>query len=269
MSPPISARSRIRTRLFGELVTAEGRLLHLGQGTHCSRYEFFSGDSDTSMQVVQICNGRVSYLIKTHGGQSWLEFIDLNRIAGRTSPDTDFAGSPNTWMATGGLTGLLEHLAKSFEFNSPRKLEIGGIPMVSIRGQWRRGRLQQLLQGQINLGDNDTQIEWGQLPPQLPHAVEIILGNDEFAPLFPYRMIFHQYENDGQAKPLVSMEMYEVEKVERMDVSLFSVQQGEFASTVDATSRFENQLEFYQQMAKANRNDTRHANSNQPSTDNR
>ena len=268
-SPAITAKSRIRTRLFGELVTAEGQLVHLGQGTNRSRFEFYSGDAGSVIQIVQICDGQVSYVIKTVNGQSTLELIDLYRLAEKTNSDTKFAGTASAWLATGGLTSLLDHLARSFDFNTPQKTQIDGIPMLTIRGQWRLGRLQQLLQGQVNLDGAQSTVRWDQLPPQLPHAVEIILGNDEFMPLFPYQIVFYQYQPDGQARPLVSMEMYEVDKVESIDPSLFTVNSNNIDSSINATSRYENQIEFYQHMAKLNRENVRQADANTQSTDNR
>jgi hypothetical protein len=67
---------------------------------------------------------------------------------------------------------------------------------------------------------------WRELPPHLPHAVQFTIGTDEPFPLFPYRVEFLQYQTQNEqvvAKPVVSLELYEVTAVDHVPAALFQV----------------------------------------------
>ncbi len=95
-----------------------------------------------------------------------------------------------------------------------------------MRGFWRPEQLQRLLTHQVEPGLLTPPIKWQDLPVQIPHAIELHLGADDFLYLFPYRIRFLQFtksQDFESAREIVRMEMNEVTRLDNVDESLFVI----------------------------------------------
>ncbi len=117
-------------------------------------------------------------------------------------------------------------MSKAFSFQPPRSAKLDGIPVTIVQGRWKQDALVRLLEGQVDADKLTADDWWRHLPPHLPHSVELTLGADDRFPLFPYRVVFSQYQLSGDAvvsKPIVILELFEVEQVESIPDQTFRI----------------------------------------------
>lgn len=122
------------------------------------------------------------------------------------------------WMLLGGLSRLLASLEKNFDYGAPRQATLSGVPVLLVRGRWKPASLARLT------GDKKL----GEVPPHLPHEVELALaepGADP--PLFPYRIEYLRHSADGQEQaggrgtPLTVIEFFEVRRPNNLEPQQF------------------------------------------------
>jgi hypothetical protein len=240
-SPAVESKVVLTVDLFHQQLVTEGRYIQLGQGSRKSRLDFEYEDEDLG-KLTQICDGRFFYSLQESSQGKSLSFVDLYQLA--KADQQAMVANPTAWMATGGLSSLLQHLAEAFDFEPITRGEIGGIPTLVLRGAWKPSYLKRLMENQVDPKYLESPIQWSALPPQLPHAVEIHLGADDFLPLFPYRITFQQYDRPGDmnaGQPIVRFEMTEVSKLESVDQEWFIVQSGD-SPQVDLTEELANRV---------------------------
>ncbi len=179
-SLPLAASARLSVNLFDQHIVSEGRYIQAGQGSKRARLEFEFGDLHNPKTIQQICNGRFYYRYERMDVKPALHLADLTKVS-----DADrhlLIANPSTWMATGGLSSLLESLANNFDLTTVAESTLAGTPVLVIHGAWKQDRIRRLLVGQVDdllIGES---IRWDQLPEHLPHSVEVTLGNDDFFP---------------------------------------------------------------------------------------
>ena len=241
-SPPIQSLARLEVEMFQQHVRTEGRYLQQGQGSGKTRLEFRypTGQSSSAQEIgklTQICDGQYYYRINEFAGKRELASANLEEVARLGLQPLGI--QPTTWMQTGGLASLMEHLAVSFDFDPPVETEISNIPAVLLRGTWKLGVLKHVLAEQVEQKWLEAPVRWDRLPPQLPHMVEIYLAADDFLPLFPYQISFQQFNpsnknrNDApqarslaiteNRRPIVTIKFQEVSKVPGISDDLFRV----------------------------------------------
>lgn len=223
-SSPLQCATRMQINLFDQKFIASGRYLQMGQGSGMSRLEFSFDDDDRPGKILQICSHGYYYRFRTTGRTPELNVADLRQIA--KSDSGHILATPNTWMATGGLASLLKNLSTNFEFDQPEATTLGEIPVWKFRGRWNEQRLKRILFGQVKYAIIKNQIQWDKMPTQVPHSCEIVLGRDQFFPLFPYRIAFFKNEKVGQTlktKQVVALELYDLNKHANLDGQLFEV----------------------------------------------
>lgn len=221
---PLQCATRMQVNLFDEQLIASGRYFQMGQGSGMSRLEFSFGDEDQPRKILQICSHGYYYRFRTTRENPELNVADLRQIA--QSDSGSILATPNTWMATGGLASLMKNLASNFEFDAVEPSMLGDVPVWKFRGRWNEQRLKRILFGQVKYGLIKNQIQWEKLPAQVPHACEIVLGRDDFFPLFPYRIAF--LKDDLAAKKttttkIVELELYDLNKNAKLNTNLFEV----------------------------------------------
>ena len=248
--PPVQSKSRLKINLFDQSLLLEGEYLHAGQNRGKTRFDFEVTTVASRIHITQICDGETLLLQKDRDGKKEISHANLAIVAGATSPEIPFAGSPANRLGMGGVGSLLQQLESSFDFDPPQPQMLGGITTWKITGSWKPGRLRQILQNYVDPKWIGPEIDWEKLPPQIPHTVEINLGNDQFLPLFPYRIVFSRYQvSDAESKlvPTVTIEMYEVNKRDYLDDGNFRLETTGQTS-VNITSRFSDRLEQFKQI---------------------
>lgn len=191
---PIGSELKLEASLLSQQVVAIGNYFQLGQGTFKTRLELSFSIAENGHEVpagttFQLCDGRFVYSLQNHVANETadeqpreeplaeLEFVDLHRVRAAAG---ERAGSitPTGWVATGGLAGLLQHLASAFNFGPPETRADGSIV---LRGSWNFTAAKSLVGdhvaklGPTGSANQTQQIAWGDFPPQLPHGIELVL----------------------------------------------------------------------------------------------
>ena len=242
-SPPISCKSRMKIDLFGQRVIGNGQFLNSGEGRGLTRMDLsFEVSDETELVVSQICDGKFFYRVEQLGKQRSIEFLDLSEFA--QNGETGVSENPTQWLSRSGTISLLQNLGTAFDFKPPASEAVGGLNMLHLRGQWKPSAISNILNGKSVHLDKDTQtVNWRRLPKQVPHGVDVYLGNDEFLPLFPYRIVFFQIDSEDEnvKHAVVTMELYEVEKVAAPPIDLFRVNTND-SRQIDLSSAYRERI---------------------------
>ncbi len=252
-STPMRSTARLRMNMFGQKFVAEGSYLQMGQGSGRTKLEFAFGDPDYPSRLLQVCDGRFYYRLASNHEASSLEFVDLLQVA--QADQQQLIGSPSSWMTMGGLPGLLQNTASAFEFQPVEQSQLGDIPVFHIRGKWKKEFLTRILGGTVDRAWIENSMQWHQLPEQLPHVVEIYLGNNSFFPLFPYRIEFLRLDKDEDGtnlKRVFTFELYEVNKLAEISDELFKINY-EDITPINITNEFIRRIEQLRPAQTANR----------------
>ena len=228
-SDALRAAARLTVNLFQQGLVANGQYSQLGQGSGFAKLEFDVGDDENRMQIVQICNRGIYYRFQTTPEDPTLQIADLRRIS--ETDAFDLFANQNTWMATGGISSLIENLVQNFEFESVKETKIGETPVYKIRGKWNEDRLKRFLFGQVKHVAIKDGVDWRELPVHIPQYCEVLIGNDDYFPLFPYRITFLKQPFDDTDKfsepiAIVSLDLYELEKNAQLQSNDFDVNFG-------------------------------------------
>ena len=238
-SGPVACKARISISMFDQEIEGTGQYLHAGQGTDMTRLDLaFQIDEETELTWNQICDGQFFYWIETFEGKREINFIDTTELN-----DFDSLGqsAPTRWLTQSGMASLLQNLSEAFEFIAPTGKEVGGIEMLHLRGQWKTESLRNVFAG--GFGTRKEVIDWSKLPPQVPHRVEVFLGNDDYMPLFPYRVVFSKVdpESDTLTSPVMTFELFEVQKLTSISNEYFQVT-GNNSEQTDLSDSYRDQI---------------------------
>ena len=230
--------------MFEQHISGPGRYYQKGQGSRLSRIEFQFGTEDSAVQLNQLCDGDFLYNLTTAYGKSNLEFVDLRQLNSTTNVDEPDLSS---WLSVGSLAGLMQQLSRHFEFSAPVQEQLDGIPVIKLVGQWKQPALARLMEGQVDAAHFENGIAWSALPKHLPHRVRLTLGNEQQFPLFPYQIIFDQFETvSGKqvARPIVTLELFEVELADDLPDKMFALPSTD-ARPNDATEFYRNRIKQF------------------------
>jgi hypothetical protein len=248
-SVPLEANVRITMDLFQQPLVANGRYYQQGQGTTKARLEFANGTGDNAIKITQLCDGRFNFSKQTVGHEKLLESVDLEKVAEASQSTAAGLVNPASILSIGSVSSLMQNLAQWFDFETPSQTELGGISMLRVKGQWKPQILKSFISDLVDDKLLEPEINWGEVPPQIPHAVEITLGNDQFLPLFPYRIVFLQYGDNPQAgdRQVMQLELFEVGKLNQLAENAFNID-SEDTQPVDTTERYVQRIQQYQSM---------------------
>lgn len=241
-SPPIQCQYRTKINMFDQQVYAMGRYFNAGQGSGQTRLDQkIELDDGNALEINQICDGKFFYRIEQLGELRKIEFLDLSEFDpenGGKIPD-----NPTQWLSRAGTISLLRNLGTAFDFSTPAQETMSGLNVLHLRGQWKPAAIDRILHSKKKHIDPKTgAVNWNRLPNQIPHGVDVYLGNDDFLPLFPYRIVFFQYESKTNLKrAIVTMELYDVEKVPALSPDLFRVR-GDDSQQVDLSSAYHQRI---------------------------
>ncbi len=227
--PPLHAKARFKIDLLEQQLAAPGEYWHQGQGSRKTRLEFAYQSDSSRFQILQICDGRYFYWYRKLNADTQLEFVDLKQIESVDNESSPFIAGRRAWDAVGGLSSMMDHIAKTFHFEPVQQGTLDGIPVVVIQGRWREDSLARLLEGQVDSAKLAGEDWWQKLPPHLPHMVKFTIGTEAPFRWFPYRVEFLQYQTVDKkvvARPIVTLELYEVSAVATVPESLFQIAAG-------------------------------------------
>jgi hypothetical protein len=225
---PLHAKARFCIDLLDQQFAAPGEYWQQGQGTRKSRLEFSYQQNDDRLHVFQVCDGRCFYWYRTFNDDAHLEYVDLQQIeeSESDSEQAPLVSGGQAWNSVGGLSSMLEHIANTFHFEPVQQAMLDEMPVYLVRGRWKAESLARLMEGQVEPEKLARDDWWKFLPRHLPHEVRLILGADRPFQLFPYRIEFLQYEQDGNrvaSRSVVSLELYEVESKTEIADAFFQV----------------------------------------------
>jgi hypothetical protein len=227
--PPLHAKARFKVDLVGQQIAAPGEYWQQGNGSRKTRLEFSFQSDASRLQILQICDGRYFYWFRKLNAESHLEFVDLQQLEAIKAEPSPFIAGRRAWDTVGGLSSLMDHAGRMFEFQPVRRGTLDGIPVLVIEGRWRRESLARLLEGQLDPKQLEKDDWWRHVPPHLPHQVRFTLGMDDPLRLFPYRIEFLQHRSGnagGVTHPVVTLELYEVATIADPPQSLFQITAG-------------------------------------------
>jgi len=244
----IQSQIRFRIDLAGQNLLGNGMYVQLGDGPE-KLLRF-----DLKLQVGQ----RVAALQQISGQQYFWIRRDLPPASNKVSRvnlrsirnavtkkhaaadrDADLNGSlaspaDDAWLLLGGLPALLESLSRDFDFGPARAGEIelpGGnslptrTPVWAVSGVWKKERWEELTTSPAK--------KKVAAPPLLPQRVDLVLHRSEQSfPLFPYRVLYYGPSETGGAgegslRPIVSMELFNLQTAANLDPRDFDYNPGE------------------------------------------
>ena len=227
--PAFESSVSVQAAFFGQYVAGSGVYIQAGQGAGKARttlaFHLPSADQEKltsqatppQQKVTNLCDGRFVYRLHEDlvEGEQTLEFYDLQKIKNSKSdrkempsiqrPDIPLA--PGELMAS-GMAGLLQHLADDFRFAIIAEETTAGRSRL-LRGTWQPSRVQSLVELNSDSGNQQADLSWSHLPPNLPHAVELSLDRNSEWELFPSRLTFYQFrviDKRTMADPVVVIE---------------------------------------------------------------
>ncbi len=231
-----------------------GRYSQIGQGSGHSRFQLeiplAGSDSDEkNMTLVKVCDGRFLYTqLLSPGTDQSLEFIDLKQVhqrrldSGLTEPN-----NPMSWIATGGLSSILENLGSAFQFGMVEEKKWNGITTVSLTGTWKTEQLAELLCDQVDRHCLEPTIQWDQLPVHIPHTVRIECVNRDSVGLLPIKIEFFQFDEDERdlVRQLASIRLGAPRALSMNPADLLKLETDE-SNTTDSTHQYVDQVRDFE-----------------------
>ena len=225
--PAFESNVSVRATIFGQTVVGSGSYLQAGQGEGKTRTSlaFHAIPTDGAVaaipttppehEVLNLCDGRFVYRLQQDliNGDRTLEFYDLQQIKNSKAkrkqsgvqPPRAVPLGPGELMAS-GVAGLLQHLADEFRFAIVDQPESSRGNTRLLRGTWNPRRLHNMLRDRLSPEQLEAGLAWSQLPPNLPHAVEVTLEKTSAWDLFPSQIRFYQFQTHDDrtmAHPIV------------------------------------------------------------------
>ena len=238
-SPSFGCKVLLSNFMFDQAMTADGYYLNKGQGTGKSKFHFaFGANTQHPVQMTQVCDGHMNYILKLGGEEPTLEFVDLQRIA-QTDRKSRIA-NPTAWMTTGGLSSLMEHAIKSLEFQPTSQYAKSGTTVWHLRGTWKKDALKKFFGNSVNHTYIDNPLKWHKLPGQLPHIFEFHLRADPSLTLVPFQIDFLQLRNNDdstEVKKVLSIQLDNFELMPDMSDEHFKIN-NENVAPVEVTELF-------------------------------
>ncbi len=265
----ISARIRQRVDLFGQQLVGTGSYHQLGlPPVQMLRLDLRIDVGQDSTSVLQVCDGRFLWRRLDLDGAPQLSRVDLRQVADAFGESSEPSNPTHGWMELGGLSKLLSGVEQRFEFSKAQKSVLADqsseLPVWQLRGTWKPELLLKLLPSQATAIRGGASADLSELPAELPHSVQLLLGQDD---LFPYRIDFLRQDTEtGEQIAIMTLELFDVEIGGVVDPRPFTYKPGDQEVT-DRTQEFINKLKLdrredeptiHARVPRANRDETRH-----------
>lgn len=235
----LDARLRVQTNLMDQELVGSGSYYQLrSEHDLLLKLELRLQVAQQVSSLLQVSDGRFLWIRRNLPGQNSLSRVDQRRVREALAKGSNLPiADPSRALALGGLGKLLESLAENFEFSSPREETFSGTAVWVLHGKWRPEKLAELVPSRKNEFFAGQDLDWNELPPQLPAQVMVMLGRDAYAPLFPYRIEYQRLDRAGEATPLVSMDLFDVRTNISLDPRLFAYKPGD-QEVADVTENY-------------------------------
>ena len=224
--PSIAARTQLECRLHDMELLARGKYFQTENGQK-SRLELVFDDSQSPLSVLQICDGQFSYTLRANGQQQRLDFVDLGRLENKDAGLSALA-LPTGWVMGGGLGATLIHYAEAFHFQA---IDTNDPARLHVRGIWDTGFLTRLLYSDVDVQQRPTEIQWKNLPVQMPHGIELTfskLGGGVMQPETIRLFRFTQQQGRAVAMPMMTIEFDALEVSNTLPPALFTIESSGF-----------------------------------------
>lgn len=237
--PSVAARLRHQARLHDEALVGSGKYWQRGVGNQrVARWEMQMQVANQAASYVQVFDGNHLWTDRTLASGRTVRRLDVGRLQSRLrtlSLNTGLPQAKAEWdpliaaaTGQGGLVELVADLLRRYTFAPPRAVQLNGLAVYALVGQWRRSELEKLWP---QLASAEDASSW---PRQLPHHVLVLVGKNN---LFPYVIEHRRAADAGLAAsapgdrpardPLLRYELYEVQFAAAMDDSLFEFKPGD------------------------------------------
>jgi len=257
LQPAVAARIRQRAVLLGQELVGSGAYQQvLVEGRTRIRLELKLQVDERLTTLLQINDGVVLWIRRDDDAQRTVDYVNLRlvREAARRSSTTPLGPVSPESLAIGGLSQLLQGLDRNFDFGPPVEESLHNVPVWTVRGRWKKERLAALLPDRKEQILAGAAIPPDLLPTHLPEHVTVMLGRDDFIPLFPYRIEYGRRDSPhtssaaerGRAgegarseRWMVVMELFNVRRQWEIDPRAFEYHRG--------SEHVENKTDFYLQ----------------------
>jgi hypothetical protein len=245
--PSIAAKVRYRVDLKGESTVGAGVYMQQGRGPERMMvYDLSLPTGETTSRVRHIADRSTLWIVEELVGANNYGRVDLARLR-RARPKSQAGVPSDGWLALGGLPKLISGLDRAFQFGPVTEGKLDEVRVWTLRGEWERDRLMNLLPNQKDAIAAGQPFGRSQLSPQLPDTVIVHVGCDDF---FPYRIEYWrspeaQKKSDDEEpveKLLVVMELYEVRLGGPIDADQFAFQPPPEIKPADRTVEYLDKL---------------------------
>ena len=245
--PSIAAKVRYRVDLKGESTVGAGVYMQQGRGPERMMvYDLSLPTGETTSRVRHIADRSTLWIVEELVGANNYGRVDLARLR-RARPKSQAGVPSDGWLALGGLPKLISGLDRAFQFGPVTEGKLDEVRVWTLRGEWERDRLMNLLPNQKDAIAAGQPFDRSQLSPQLPDTVIVHVGCDDF---FPYRIEYWrspeaQKKSDDEEpveKLLVVMELYEVRLDGPIDADQFAFQPPPEIKPADRTVEYLDKL---------------------------
>lgn len=181
--------------LFDAHLIGDGRYLQRGQQGEFNRIDMvYSAGGEKVADIQQIDNGRFLLSRFRTPSRSQLARVDLDHARGELGFEPVGFGSSQIGPGA-GLLALMRSFQREFEFSRPRQEDWQGQVVWVVVGRWKPSQLK--MRFGIDAADDANEANLPAVPLPFPTHVEIVMGNDDQLPFFPYRIDFLRNRAEG------------------------------------------------------------------------
>lgn len=252
----VTAQVRQQSFVNDLQVFGQGAYRQQGRGEQRRvKWELQTQVGDERASLVQLVDDHYLWTDQRFSSKRIVERVDLWQLRRQfKNIDDDFrnvapgqAGAFAGGHSFGGLSMLLESLARNFNFATPRQLQLGSEPVIALRGNWKPHRLRELLE----LSEKESPTEF-VMPSRIPVEVLVLIGSRDYFPyLIEYRNASDPVAIIGDStnevdklseRPLVRIEFYQVNLSEKIDASEFVFMLPSDTAATDVTQRYADRI---------------------------
>lgn len=247
--PSIAAKLRQQIDLYDQQLVGSGIYLQGPTDQHLFRLELRLQGAEQGTTLQHVSDGTTLWVFRELDGKDGrVSKVNLETVLEALGRAGQGGASSLGGLGLGGLPKLLAALARDFQFDPPEASNLGSLPVLHLRGQWRATRLATLLPEQKEAIAKGESPDLKKLPPHVPQQIVLTLGRDD---LFPYRLEFQRRapagllkHEEGDLHTIVSLEVFEVKLGAPIDRAQFTYQPDPKVTIPDDTDHYLHALGF-------------------------
>lgn len=240
----ITAKMRMQAELLGQTMVGQGRYAQGPAASKQFRVQWILQVDEQKTSLQQVSDGRFLWIQRQFDEAPVpIAQVDLKQLP--IEPDAAAPGGM-AMLAAGGIARLLQSLDHCFEFTAALPTELGGVPVIAVRGDWNAQALVKLLPDQAAAIQAGQPINLKKLPLHVPDHVVVFLGRDD---QFPYRVEYRRTDVGASAndpgRSLLMVEWFDCKFDQPLPRAEFKFDPGQ-TSVVNETSQFIERLKSWQ-----------------------